>query len=33
MRISVSSWVTTNRDVERSVAVMLRIASQGLIAT
>ena len=33
MRISVSSWATTNEDVERSVAAMIRIASQGLIAT
>ncbi len=28
MRISVSSWATTNEDVERSVAAMIRIASQ-----
>jgi glutamate/tyrosine decarboxylase-like PLP-dependent enzyme len=29
MRISVSNWVTTNEDVERSVAAMIRIASRG----
>jgi glutamate/tyrosine decarboxylase-like PLP-dependent enzyme len=28
MRISVSSWATTDRDVERSVAAMVRIAQQ-----
>jgi len=27
MRISVSSWATTDEDVERSVAAMIRIAS------
>jgi glutamate/tyrosine decarboxylase-like PLP-dependent enzyme len=29
MRISVSSWATTDEDVERSVAAMIRIARQG----
>jgi glutamate/tyrosine decarboxylase-like PLP-dependent enzyme len=29
MRISVSSWATTNEDVERSVAAMIRIARRG----
>ena len=29
MRISVSSWATTNDDVERSVAAIIRIAKQG----
>ncbi len=29
MRISVSSWATTDEDVERSLAAMLRIASRG----
>jgi hypothetical protein len=29
MRISVSSWATTEQDVERSVAAMIRIAKQG----
>jgi glutamate/tyrosine decarboxylase-like PLP-dependent enzyme len=29
MRISVSSWATTNNDVERSAAAMIRIAKQG----
>ena len=29
MRISVSSWATTNEDVERSAAAMIRIAKQG----
>ena len=29
MRISVSNWVTTNEDVERSVAAMIRIARRG----
>jgi glutamate/tyrosine decarboxylase-like PLP-dependent enzyme len=29
MRISVSSWATTNDDVERSVAAMIRIAKHG----
>src|SRR3984885_7180495 len=29
MRISVSSWATTNEDVERSAAAMIRIAGQG----
>ena len=29
MRISVSSWATTDEDVERSVAAMIRIASRG----
>jgi hypothetical protein len=28
MRISVSSWATTDQDVERSVAAMVRIAKQ-----
>ena len=28
MRISVSSWATTNEDVERSLTAMLRIAGQ-----
>lgn len=28
MRISVSSWVTTEADVDRSLAVMLRIADE-----
>jgi hypothetical protein len=30
MRISVSSWATTDVDVERSVAAMIKIASQEL---
>jgi glutamate/tyrosine decarboxylase-like PLP-dependent enzyme len=30
MRISVSSWATTDDDVERSVAAMTRIARQGI---
>jgi hypothetical protein len=29
MRISVSSWATTDEDVERSVAAMIRIARRG----
>ena len=29
MRISVSSWATTDEDVERSAAAMIRIAKQG----
>jgi glutamate/tyrosine decarboxylase-like PLP-dependent enzyme len=29
MRISVSSWATTDDDVERSVAAMLRVAARG----
>jgi hypothetical protein len=28
MRISVSSWATTDDDVERSLAAMLRVASE-----
>ena len=28
MRISVSSWATTDEDVERSIAAMIRIAKQ-----
>jgi len=28
MRISVSSWATTDEDVEKSLAAMLRIASR-----
>jgi glutamate/tyrosine decarboxylase-like PLP-dependent enzyme len=32
MRISVSSWATTDEDVERSVAAMIRIARQGAAA-
>ena len=30
MRISVSSWATTDDDVERSAAAMIRIARQGI---
>jgi hypothetical protein len=30
MRISVSSWATTDNDVERSVAAMIEIARQEL---
>ena len=29
MRISVSSWATTEADVERSLAAMLRVAAMG----
>jgi hypothetical protein len=29
MRISVSSWATTDEDVERSVAAMIRIARRA----
>jgi hypothetical protein len=29
MRISVSSWATTDEDIERSVAAMIRIAGRG----
>jgi hypothetical protein len=29
MRISVSNWATTDEDVERSAAAMIRIAKQG----
>jgi hypothetical protein len=29
MRISVSSWATTNDDVTRSIAAMLRVAAEA----